>query len=111
MTIEQAQKDLKTTWDDVQELKYLFKNYGYDPKFMGPNGVTFDLQDPTWLECMSVEKAVRQLLNKAADEKIAIIWVCASHGGQNNGLQTVVVNQYNKKTGYYKLWGVEYLIR
>ena len=59
MTIEQAQKDLNTTRDDIKELKYLFENFGYDPKFMGPNGVSFDLKDPTWLECMSVEKAVR----------------------------------------------------
>ena len=47
-TVEQAQKDLKTTVGDVKTIKMIFEKYGYDPEFKGPNGVSFDLCDPTW---------------------------------------------------------------
>ena len=60
---------------------------------------------------MKVERAIRSLLFNAGEEKIAIIWVFACHGGMQNGLQTVIVNQYCRKTRYYKLWHVENLIR
>ena len=60
---------------------------------------------------MTVEKAVRTLLKESGDQKIAIVWCFACHGVQANGMQAVIVNEFNKRLGYYKLWYVENMIR
>ena len=60
---------------------------------------------------MTVQKAVGALLKKSGNKKIAIVWCFACHGVQANGMQAVVVNEYNQRLRYYKLWYVENMIR
>ena len=58
-----------------------------------------------------MQTALRKLLFDAGDERIAIIYCFASHGGMRGGLQTVVVDEFDKRGRYFRLWQVEAMIR
>ena len=45
------------------------------------------------------------------DKNYLIVYVLASHGIQSSGKQIVLLNEFNKGTGFYKAWGIEQDIR
>ena len=45
------------------------------------------------------------------EENYTIIYTIAAHGILRDGKQTVLINEYDKKTGFYKVWNVEANIR
>jgi hypothetical protein len=110
-TLEPAQGPLTTTIEDVNLIRDLFEKFSQNIEIKEHNGVSFDLVNPTWNECMKVQKALKALLKDAGEERIAIVYTFASHGGMRGGLQTVIVDQFDKKTRYFKLWQVEAMIR
>ena len=46
-----------------------------------------------------------------SNEKVLVVYIFASHGIQENGSQGVVVNEFDEKTGFYKIWKAEAMIR
>ena len=45
------------------------------------------------------------------EENHTVIYTIAAHGILRDGKQTVLINEYDKKTGFYKVWNVEANIR
>ena len=43
--------------------------------------------------------------------KFLIVYVIAGHGITSSGKQMVVLNQFDKSTRFYKMWGIEGIIR
>ena len=71
------------------------------------------VNDPSFKD---IDKLKKQLLKdlkawKKENKKPLVVYIFASHGIQENGSQGVVVNEFDKKTQYYKIWKVEAMIR
>lgn len=80
-TLEPAQRPLKTTIDDVKQIRALFEKFSQNIEVKEYNGVSFDLINPTWDQCKKVQAALKQLLIAAGEERLAIIYLFACHGG------------------------------
>ena len=50
-------------------------------------------------------------LKASPDKKFLLIYALAGHGMQMDGRQVVLINTYDKKTGFYRIWGIETDIR
>ena len=50
-------------------------------------------------------------MEKWISEKVLVVYIFASHGIQENGSQGVVINEFDKSSGYYKIWKAEAMIR
>ena len=50
-------------------------------------------------------------IRKNPNKKILVVFAIASHGMQDGGRQVVVLNDFNKKKGFFNTWQVEYNIR
>ena len=59
----------------------------------------------------SFEKYIMSQLQNKPDQKIVIFYGFACHGIAENGKQTVLVNTFNKSTGFYRFWPVEINVR
>ena len=64
---------------------------------------------------MNEINATRSMLKKRAlahpDRRMALFYAFAGHGIQRLGNQHLIINQFNKKEGFYKMWNTEYDIR
>ena len=70
------------------------------------------MDDPIYLK---IDKVKKQFLMKKfrmkPEENYTVIYTIAAHGILRDGKQTVLINEYDKKTGFYKVWNVEANIR
>ena len=55
-------------------------------------------------------KILRQLTTEP-DRKFCTIWLFAGHGILKLGMQTIMVNEFDPKKGFYKLYNAEETIR
>ena len=94
-TVEPAQGQLTTTIDDVKHIRTLFKKFSKNIEVKEYNGVSFDLINPTYDQCLKVKAALSQLLINAGEERLAIIYLFACHGGIRGGMQTVIVDEFD----------------
>ena len=112
----QAMPDLKDAngnskcWKDCAKIKPILERYGLDD-----NGGTENLyiinENGTQI---SITKAIshikRRLLNEP-QKNFLIVYIIAGQGMHSGGSQVAVLNEFDKQTGFYKLWGVEADIR
>ena len=85
-------------------------SYGIDDE----NDVVFDLSnDPTEEEFDEVYDKIKQLLIEGQQNKInyLTIFLFAGHGILKNGMQCLVLNEYDEETQFYKLLAAEEKIR
>ena len=55
--------------------------------------------------------AILKRIKSEPKKKFVLVYLIAGHGIQTGGLQTVVINEFDEKTRFYKIWGVESDIR
>ena len=58
-----------------------------------------------------MQKSIKNRLKENPDKKYLIVYVLAGHGIQSAGRQVVLMNEFHKRTGFYKFWGIEGDIR
>ena len=56
-------------------------------------------------------KSLRKYFKETPDTKTAMIWFFAMHGGSLEAQQCVLIDEYDPKTKFYRIWQVEALIR
>ena len=56
---------------------------------------------------VDIEKRIKSNPQK----KYLVIYVIACHGMNSNGQQVIVLNEYEKSSGFYKIFGMESNIR
>ena len=73
----------------------------------------YKLKNPSEAELKkSIESLkVRFKETQNSDERLAVVYVFVCHGIHLDGKQIVVLNDYNKKTGFYKTFNAEDNIR
>lgn len=54
---------------------------------------------------------LKQGLREKPEERIHIFYILASHGMMKSGRQVVLINEFNKRISFYKLWQIEFNIR
>ena len=86
-----------------------FKKYG--ELYSGPNDVYKMVEDPSYKDILKMKSQLSKDLKAWNKEKTLVVYILASHGIQENGAQGVVVNEFDEKTGFYKIWKAEALIR
>ena len=76
----------------------------------GPNNER-DLLDPDNAKIQILKRHLMNTFKQEPDEKILNLYLVASHGMVAAGQQTVVVDEYDAKTRFYRLFTIEYWIR
>ena len=94
---------------DCKLIEESFEKYG--KLYSGPNDMYKMVDDPSFKDISKLKFQLRKDLTAWNKEKTFVIYILASHGIQENGSQGVVVNEFDKKTEFYKIWKIEALIR
>lgn len=107
---QQAFDDLETVDDDCKKLSECLTQYQIKTKN------TYNLGDDP--KKVVVEKALCQISAKIRNgkkkepmDKFLIIFLFAGHGLQKDGMQAMLYNEYDKSTGFYKLFRAEQKLR
>ena len=67
--------------------------------------------NPDWTKVVAARKYIINQLQENPEKKTVIFYGFACHGIAENGKQTVLVNTFNKSTGFYRFWPVEINVR
>ena len=67
--------------------------------------------NPDWKQVVAARKYIMNQLRVNPEQKTAIFYVLACHGIAEDGKQAVLVNTFNKKTGFYTFWRVKLDVR
>ena len=59
----------------------------------------------------TIDLDIKRRIEKNPDKKYLVIYVLAGHGMITAGKQVMLMNEYNDKTGFYKFYGVEAMVR
>ena len=73
----------------------------------GPEGKYHLDSDPTLEQIDEVIRHIRDRINRYKKRKFVIVFVVTGHGVTNLGKQAVLLNEFNKETGYYNHWAAE----
>ena len=71
----------------------------------------YNLQDPTWKHLAQARRHLRKRLINEPKRNFLIFYIFACHGIQVEGKQSVICNEFDKKTRYYHLYGAEHELR
>ena len=98
--------DLLTCYRDCDLMADVFKKFGFTQpeKF-------FKLRDSPYLTYFKSNMALKKRFEKNPDKKYAVFYVYAGHGIQMGGRQFMVLNEFEKASNYYRLYGAEVQIR
>ena len=84
--------------------KYLISDYGRNKEYLLNN-------TPTYKRVVKIRVRLAKRIKARPDETFLIVYALAGHGMQCNGRQVLLVNDFDKKIAFYKMWGVENDIR
>ena len=65
----------------------------------------------TFKKTSSIMKNIRQRIANNPDKNYLVVYVLAGHGMIAAGKQVMLLNEFNKSTGFYKFWGIEGEVR
>ena len=72
----------------------------------------YQFQDETDMkEIGKMRSALKKRAENNPDRMMAIFYCFAGHGIQSDGQQYLIVNEFVRKFGFYRMWNTEYDIR
>ena len=71
----------------------------------------YDLRDPSWDNLREARSHLRKRFINEPHCNFLVFYIFACHGIVDSGKQTVMVNDFNKRTRYYHLYGAEHELR
>ena len=89
-------------------MKAAMANYGVTDT---ANGLYTIEEDPELKQIMIVLRDIKIRLKNNPDRNFLIIYIMAGHGMQCVGKQVLLLNQFDRSSGFYKKWGAEGDIR
>ena len=78
---------------------------------MGRNNQYLLDNTPTYKRVFKVRTGIAKRLKASPDKTFLLLYALAGHGIQLDGRQVVLINTFDKKTGFYRIWGIEAEIR
>ena len=66
---------------------------------------------PSYKKVFNTRTRISKRLKAHPDQTFLLLYGLAGHGMQVHGRQVLLTNTFDKKTGFYKMWGVENDIR
>ena len=78
---------------------------------MGRNNKYLLDDTPTYTRVFRVRTSIAKRLKARPDKTFLLVYALAGHGMQMDGRQIVLINTFDKKTGFYRVWGIEAEIR
>ena len=107
--VEQGINNLPDCKCDIDVIRKCVAKYGITD--MGRNNIYLLDDTPTYSRVFKVRTGIAKRLKASPDNTFLLVYALAGHGMQMDGRQIILINQYDKKTGFYKLWGIEADIR
>ena len=107
--IMQGVTDLSECRKDIEIVCSTLKRYNI--KDMGRKDIYKLDKDPSWAEVIVARKDLSSRVKNSPDLKFLLIFVVAGHGIMRDGRQTILVNEFDKSTSFYKAWCIEAEIR
>ena len=107
--VEHGVKQLLECRADIEEIRimaarYLISDYGKNDRYL--------LNDtPSYKKVLKTRSKLSNRIKTHPNETFLIIYALAGHGMQVNGRQVLLVNDFDKNTAFYRMWGVENDIR
>ena len=98
--VVQGVDDLTSVYGDTETIKTHLELFGVSE--------CYDMIDPTKARVSEVMKDVKEDIKVNPDQQFLIIVTVAGHGMQLDGRQITVINEHDKKFGFYKKWVVEH---
>ena len=107
--VEQGIKDLKTCINDIQIAREHFARF--DVTDMGENDkyLLLDVSDKKVVD--AARSDLKKRIKASPEQNFFIVMICAAHGLQIDGKQTIVINSLNSRTGYFHTCNIEQDIR
>ena len=99
-------KDLLTCYQDCDVMADVFKKFNFTQ-----SENFFKLSNSPYLTYFKSNMALKKRFEKNPDKKYAVFYVYAGHGIQMGGRQFMVLNEFEKASNYYRLYGAEVQIR
>ena len=119
-TTRQMLDNLESVKQDCAWLEEAFSKYGtisfgpdIDPKDDKENKIRnmFKMtNEPSFQTIATSRTELRKLLEKNKHKKVLVVYVFAGHG-MDRGEQVIVLNEFDKREGFYKCWKAENMIR
>ena len=108
LTVEEGIKALSEVYKDANQLIAALKHYAIGTQ----EGTLIRLTDIRDKKIINKVRAdLKKLAEANPDRKMLIFYGFAGHGMQLDGEQVVIINQFNKRTGFYEWWAAEADIR
>ena len=108
-SIKQFMPDLPKVKQDCAWLEDAITKYGNVDS--GPDDMFKMTDGPDYSTVMKTKKQLVAKLKKSKHKKTLVSYVFAGHGMQEGGTQVVVINDFDKQQGFYRLWKCENMIR
>ena len=108
--LKQAFRDLETTVRDCYQLLEGLKKYSIkkrDVINLGHNPTGADVTDAL----AKISKRLREGKKKRPVEKFLLVCLFAGHGILKDGMQSMLLNEYDENTGFYRLLCAEAKLR
>ena len=95
-------------WKDCETMRKALEPYGL--KDTGPiedQNMYVVNDNATFKKVSGIMTNIQRRMNANPEKRYLVVYVIACHGMNNGGEQMIVLNEFNKKTGFYKLYGIE----
>ena len=98
--LTQAMGDLPACGKDIQTFSGAMERY----QLNDPENIYNLDQDPTQKVINKTMMTIMKRLKKKPDLGFLINFLLAGHGMQKNGMQIVLINEFDKTESFYKVW-------
>ena len=99
-------------WKDCETMRLALEPFGVTDTGPIENQNMYIINnDATIKKVNKVMANIHRRIKENKQTRYFVIYVLASHGMVNGGQQMIVLNEFNKASGFYKIFGIEAKIR
>ena len=98
--LTQAMGDLPACSKDIETFASAMERY----QLNDPQNIYNLSNDPKQAECNKEMIIIMKRIKKYPDQGFLINFCLAGHGMQKNGMQIVLLNEFDKAERFYKVW-------
>ena len=97
--------NLPATKDDIDRARRTLQFYGATEEN------EYNCEDPTAKEMLQLKNKLYKRFKSKPKKKYLVYFILAGHGMNVGGQQVLLLNEYDPKSKYYKMWNIEKILR